>query len=589
MIEGVEIARFRLLSSIVGNRGNDNYSIGVHDANLIFSKYNHFKLGNSELRGLIASGLDRYHLQTVPLWRWLIAVDGLIKNILPLYTIVGPAKRRINAFAAMRLISEPIPSNPQDARDLFLNSWFAKKTASDLKVAALNYLGEYGISADLTIIRQEIDRNDNQTINAANEAFIQINLRESRERAILALYELQPTTIKQSLLAVLFDHEASLSTDMLLNGIGHRNSDVRRIVVELLFLRSALPTDVAEQLFTDSDVKVRYAALRSLVDSGRKFSIEEAKAILIKPSPNALLSVRSAILDTADEDCLNQFIQERLKSKKDKELEMICSENSILDQGPQFILAERQFKRRGEDLRKAVDNQYKKQFDEWILTMEDKYPGSVGIGDKTKRLENYIRKDLTREALDIICKKREYKDLGRVREALKSGFVDYSSVDVEYLRKFGEWEDIPLIIDSLKRPESGRKRTLLSGFDDDRYQNAARAIYALGQTRLPEIFAMPMPTQLLVCLISEISDKVFRRLSDASILLALRSEDDAVRRSVALKCVCSLPKRRVAKLLDKYLSGDEDHYYNVIHWLDFGTSVPRDRALPAARKALKKE
>lgn len=126
----------------------------------------------------------------------------------------------------------------------------------------------------------------------------------------------------------------------------------------------------------------------------------------------------------------------------------------------------------------------------------------------------------------------------------------------------------------------------MSALNDYKYQTAARAIYALGQNRLPEIVATPAPNQFLTCLIGRTSDKAFRSLSDVSITLLLRSESDAVRKSTALKCVRYLPRKRVAKLLDHYSSGDEYRYYNVIHWLDFGISTPRDRALPSAQKAL---
>lgn len=586
-IEGVEIARFRLLTSIVGSHGNDEYSLGVHDANLIFSKGNHFKLGRSELYGLVDSGLDHFNYKNVPLWHWFAAIDGFPKNDLPYYTLNGPIQRRVNALTAMQLISELVPSDATFNHDYFLNNWFAKDATSALRSAALSYLGEFGLSTDLTIIRQEIDRNDNQTINAANEVFIRINLRESRERAILSLYELQPTTINQSLLAALFDHEDTLSRDMLLDGVGHRNAAVRRIIVELLCKRRSLPINIAEQLLTDSDAAVRYSALTSLIESGRAYSDAEAKNILVTPSENRGSGVLSAILDSTGEDCWLQLRQQRLRSLKDKELEMVCAEDSFLDRVPSFILEERQFKQRSKDLRRAVDDRYKEQFDKWLRTMEEKYAWSADLLEKARGLEGYIRKDLTRKALDVICRKAEPQDLGLVREALKSGFVDYSSADVEYLRKFGEWEDIPLIIDSLKRPETRRSSLLSPLLNDNKYQIVARAIYALGQARLSELLVMQTPNQLLTCLIRITSDKAFRCLSDVSITLLFRSKDDEIRKSAALKCVRALPRRRIAKLLNDYLSGDEYRYYNVVHWLDFGISIPRERVSHAVKKAFK--
>jgi hypothetical protein len=589
-LAGEEIARFRLLSSIVRNHGNDETSLGPHDANLIFNKGSHLKLGHSELRGLVNSGLDNYSHENVPLWRWLAAIDGFSNNTLPYYTFIRTSTiSQVNALAAMRLISEPLPPESEFSRDFFFNAWFAKDAASSLRVAALNYLGDCGITSDLTTIRQELDRNDNQTISAAADAFIRINLRESREHAILALYELQPTSIHQDVLSSLFDNEAVLSTEILLGGVGHRNSDVRRKVVELLRERRVLPTEIAEKLLTDNDAVVRCAALKSLVDKGRTFSDADAKKILIKPNPNTGMGLyRFGASDTAGEACWTHFRQLRLCSLKDKELEDIAHEDPIFDPDPLFILANRQFKKRSEELRKAIDDQYKGKFAEWLHSIAEKFAGNVDLLEKTRSLENYMRKELTRKGLDVICNKADPRDLGRVREAIKSGFVDYSASDIEYLRRFGEWEDIPLIIDSLKRPEAGRSGTLLSSSDDSKFKEAARAIYALGRSRLNEALVMKAPSQLLSHLIVETSDKAFSGLSDVSITSLLQSEDDSVRKSASLKCIKSLPKRRVAKLLADYTSGYATHYYNVVHWLDFGVSTPRDMALSAVEKILNK-
>jgi hypothetical protein len=36
------------------------------------------------------------------------------------------------------------------------------------------------------------------------------------------------------------------------------------------------------------------------------------------------------------------------------------------------------------------------------------------------------------------------------------------------------------------------------------------------------------------------------------------------------------------------MSPQEHHYYNVIHWLDFGLSAPRERALGATKRTMKR-
>lgn len=268
-------------------------------------------------------------------------------------------------------------------------------------------------------------------------------------------------------------------------------------------------------------------------------------------------------------------------------MEELANLDPILDRDPRFVLVHRRFKRYGDEIRSAVDNQYKEEFSKWLDKVSETF--SAELLEKARSLENFIRKDLTRKSLDIICEKADQRDLGLVRETIRSGFVDYSTADIDYLRKFGEWGDIPLIFDSLKLPESGQKVSLLSIPDTSKYRTAARAIYALGRARLSEVLTMPAAVQLLPYFIAETSDKAFRELDDSLITTLLRSENDSIRKCAALKCVMSLPKKRVTKLLDSYITSDGFHYYNVIHWLDFGISVPRDRVLQAVEKVFNNE
>jgi len=100
---------------------------------------------------------------------------------------------------------------------------------------------------------------------------------------------------------------------------------------------------------------------------------------------------------------------------------------------------------------------------------------------------------------------------------------------------------------------------------------------------------MLTPGRLLSHVVLEVTDKQFRTLSDASITTLMQLEIDYVRKAVALKCIRALPKRRVSKLLSDYVSGDQYRYYNVVHWLDFGVSVPKDRVPNALEKVSRAE
>ena len=83
----------------------------------------------------------------------------------------------------MALIEEPL-HHVRDGRDLFLDSWFAEDTQSQVKVAALNYLSECGLPSDLQKIKEELARGDYQTRGAALDAIVTINLRQGDKRLL---------------------------------------------------------------------------------------------------------------------------------------------------------------------------------------------------------------------------------------------------------------------------------------------------------------------------------------------------------------------------------------------------------------------
>lgn len=584
-ITSIEVARFRLLSNIVKNHNNDESSLGVHDANLIFSYREPLNLGHSEKDQLVVSGLDNLHFETVPLWRWVAECDYLSSKMLPVFTRFGPSKRQANAFAVMRLLSMSLIDLGIDGREAYITAWFSEVSDSTVKVAALNYLSECGITSDLLIIKEELDKNNYQTATAAVMALIRIKLRDCREKAVLALFELQPTTLDQCLIQELFDNDSTLSTELILRGVGHQNADVRRIVVSLLLQRCALTPEIAQKLLSDNDAIIRCEALKFLIDNGDVFSDSRAKEIIIKHPSTQQQGLVVGKPDSAGQSCWEHFNFERLNLLTDNELERA---GSIYNQDNRFILDIRHFKKRGDSLRFDLRNQFVEVFDRGLA-----YLSGLNVDDTTiegtRSLGSFLRQGYVRQGLDIICQKSDPQDLQLVRKTLSNDIKYYSAGDIEYLRQFGEWEDVPLIISLLSRPEVNDSRSLLLPSDVARYKKAANVIYALGKDRLSELVAIVMPSQLFTHLIVEISDQIFRTLSNESILAMLNFENSEIRKFTAVKSVRSLPKKRIKKILNDYLVGDEYRYYNVYHWLDLGVCLSREKAVLVAKKILYKE
>jgi hypothetical protein len=582
-----DVARVRLLSIIAAVHGNDQQSLGSHDANLLFKARTKYKFGRRELNGLFTDSLSHFRYENVPLWHWVSAVDGLKNHMLPIYSVVGTTERRVGALKAMRLIAEPIIDEAPFDRKGIVPLWFADTAETAVRTAALDYLSECGQPPDLPYITEEFARNDTQTTSAAANAIIRITLRDDRRAALEALYTLQPSTVEQDLLDELFSLDVEFDNEVLLRGLSHRNAQVRTAAVNLLQKRSALVVSIAEPLLNDNNADVRFAALRALVESGRSYSVEQAKAILVRnnPAPKGLGLFAMHQTDTEGEVALDRYTElyfDGLTVAQLEEEERLA----IVDLNAYFALIRREFKLRGDDLRKAVANQFVDHFESTLEELAKRHGTQADLVERVRALGKHLRSRFTREGLDIICRRFDSADLSLVRTMLVSGKVDYSAADLRYLEKFGQWCDIPLVIASLDRPEYGRKYTsILSIVSSTKYEDAARTLYGLGKHRLNDLLTTTMPGQLLACLIRLISDKAFQSLADADIVSLMRSETDEVRKLTSLKFVRAFPRRKIKKFLEDYMAADQ-FYYNVIHWLDFGISVPRERMLHAAGKVL---
>jgi DNA-binding Xre family transcriptional regulator len=284
-------------------------------------------------------------------------------------------------------------------------------------------------------------------------------------------------------------------------------------------------------------------------------------------------------------EALDTFQTTQLESLSEAELSALIQTASVYDEIPYLARASKYFDKYGDELRSNVRDGFQKYFEQALEKMAGSGWTAVSI-QQVKKLEDFIRKKITRKGLDVICKKLSVTDLDLLRGVLKTETVGYSKNDVEFLRVYGEWSDIPLIISSLTRVNYGSAFLFLS--EVSHYREAAQAISKIGKTRLAELLEMEAPAELIyrLALVSAIKD--FRELDDDLIQRLLISENDSLRKAISLKCVISLPKKRLEDILNRYSEGENFRYYNVIYWLDFGISLPRDRSNSAAKKSIQR-
>jgi len=223
LVSTSDVARFRLLASKIGILGNDRQLLGVHDSNILFVHRSELELSTLEQMSLIDSSFAHYSSKSTPLWYWITKQDVFNRKWLQLFTLDGTTEKRVGAISAMRLVSESLSSDVLHNKDECISSWFSEIAPSALKVAALEYLAECGTETDLNVIESEVDRADSQITTAAVDAILRIKARNSRESAILALFELQPPSVKTTLLSTLFENGASIGTAVLRQGVTHRS------------------------------------------------------------------------------------------------------------------------------------------------------------------------------------------------------------------------------------------------------------------------------------------------------------------------------------------------------------------------------
>ena len=577
-----ESSRLRLIGQVSGVDGNDDQTIGVHDANILFMHRESGALSPLEISGLIDCGLEHFNHENCPLWFWIARHMVLNRSLFSIYATFGPTQIRRGALEAMTLIEEPFSSKPVSREQAF-ERLFAKKTNSAIKAAALSYLQECGSTSDLALLRKELEKGDVQTRSAAISAILHISFRDGTEQALVALVELQPEAVSRKWLSEVISKIEGVRTDQLYPGLESRDASVRLEIIKVLRRRQALDHEKAEKLLNDNSAEIRLEAINALIDHGRRFSEQEARRILVKPKK--AVGLRSALglgdYDVPGNEALERFRFDETKRKSEAELDALVQSASVYEAVPYMARAGKFFEKYGDELRLEVMGRFERYFERTIEGMA----GSGWTADQVqlaKSSSDFIRKNLTRKALDIICSKSLRSDLGLLRSVLAGGGIDYSKADVSFLRAHGEWSDISLIVNSLERANYGSTGLWLSNLSH--YNDAARAIHQIGKGRLAELLSMKAPAQLTLRLALFASAKEFRRLNDDVIQALLLSEDEAVRKAVSVKCILALPKGRLEKILRAYTKSEKFRYYNVIHWIDLGISLPRDRAFTAARK-----
>lgn len=518
-ITPLEVARFRLLSSAISTSGNDVPFLGTHDANIIYQN-KQIKYGAQEISRLIDCSLKNISHENVPLWHWYNTYkEDAGEDFITFKSFFCSDEGIIvGALEVMRIIGAMLPIDDKTySRNLFILNWLSANRSNSIKVAALRYLKYHGKDEDLPLIQSELDHANSNTARIALEAILSIQLRYNKSKALKTIFINQFELFDEALLDEVLSVPSNLEVDILKLGLKHRNERIRLESFKRLKKEKKISKEELQELKNDSFIEIRKEVVCFMILSNQTISDREVHNILIKPQKRR--NFGGLLDDTYQDDNGLEYFDEFLFSKyydmpENKLLEKLKETNysPFFDENPYFALCSRYFKNHSELLREDIDDQFKRKFEDFV-----EYGKNIGASNEQieqfRSLEDFLKKKLIRKGVDILCKKGEANDLIRIRKNMRSKDIRSSRHEIEYMRKLGEWEDIPWIINAEEGYSLRRTSSIFSTYDNW-HRCIAESIYNIGKDRLEELLEMEMAPRILENLIKICSISRFSQLSD---------------------------------------------------------------------------
>lgn len=584
-ITPAEIARFRLLGTLLSEHGNDDAIIGVHDANTLFVHADELSLAWREYSALAECGLVHFDAQNAPYWRWLVAANAFDGLFIPLRTLFGSDALRTGAFKLMRLMQITQFGSEGFNRDFYLEKWLSADTPKIVREAALGYLGEFGTPVDLLKVQEEIARADYQTLKSAIHAYASILSRESVERALQALMDHQSDSVEVELLETVFARPSMLPTQLLEQGVSHRAMAVRLRSAEELIARRKATREIADALLSDGEPEVRLQGLLARLSLGDTITEEDARTALVKRRVRSGFNYLATLSPSSEGEAqLLKFVRLQRETIPKTVLKHQAEKASIFDQEYQFEAIRRSFRTRGNEMRDALRDGFAAWFAKGLSALEA-IVGKSDTLEKTRALEDTLRKKWMREALAIVVAQEDCQDLPLVRDLVAANEEYLTPEVIEFLAQCGEWVDVTLI-QRFSESRRGQGAGLLGFYmSDEEVSFAAKALIKLGKKRARDLLGLSLSDRIKARVIAGIPASEFRGLTDDEITKLLSSENESVRREAVLKVVAFLPIVRIKALLKAQLESTEKRYYNVCVWLDLGVSLDRATASAIAKRA----
>lgn len=574
-----EIARLRLIALGLIRSGNDDRRLGVHDANLIFSQRHSIDLGPDEIGSLVDAGVAHFHNQNSPIWHWIAnnSIDAFDR--IRISANFENDTYCANAFLILRKCGQPLPffsSDPPKPEDRIINfrRWLTKKNDSAFQAAA-NHIGEQGDTTDaklLTELRAEVS---STRVNSVNLVVAKLLQKSSALKTLQFIAEANCDPIPASLLDSLFEHPASLPTEVLQKCLSATNGKLRLKAAAILAKRQDIDLEQAGRLIQDSDLDVRLIGIEALGKLGQSLDQDSVrKALTIKTASGGFLRL-GLISEAARKDqdaAFNKFKIDELSKLPRKELKLRVSRSVDLHDCELEALFRNHTRQEVSDIRKHLDNRFTDYFEEKIKWIEQVVGADEALLAKIKGLEVPLKRRLSSMAMAALASLGDKLDLRRIRHAVDSEEVEIEESVIAYLGRHGDWSDCKRVIDACDRHQSNQLN--IFGPPSPLIKPAAAVLYKLGKGNLADLLSTTMSPALRNNVIVLLAKKDIIAINDIELLAMLDITSDQARSIVAIKCARYLSKTRLTEILAKYVGRNTTYFYNVVHWLDLGISMP---------------
>ncbi|MBO6789502.1 MAG: hypothetical protein JJ894_03095 [Dinoroseobacter sp.] len=579
-----EVARLRLIAASISRSGNDETHLGTHDANLVFRHYRNADLSHQELNALLDCGVAGFEHQNTPLWRWLSKIDLGSDYLcrLRILATVGTVSEQVGAIRVLQLFGSPLPTHDGDYKKHgVLNDWLSENTETSVLDAVVSFLGTNGSEEDIVMVEAASANLPPYKKSKVDAAIVEIIARRSVEDAIRRICETQLSSIKSKLANRLLDNPQSLTTEVLELCLSAKSDEIRVGAANALFERGEIGEERANDLLTDDSVELRLIAAETLYRDGKELEDDVLEKVLKtqKPRTFGLFGMSGG----TDAKHLESYRANRRAELSPSEL-VKRAENDALQYRCLDTLFQLYPSKAVSRMREGLQDMFAEYLDISTSGFREKFASEKKVLEILDDLTPSYQTALCNSAIKALCGLRKSEDLNLVRRCLDSMEIDADANIIKFFERFGEWQDIDRLLELGEKNASGFNALASPplSFAEER----AAALLSIGKNRVVDLLVLELDARVRAHLLKQVPNSTLASLSNEVVLRELAHSNAECRAIVALRCVQALPKSRVKDLLESYLDHTDYRYYNSIHWLDLGASLPKKLSKDLASREL---